>query len=120
MKPTILFYAPAPTPWGGQLRQLCAIQGFRLRVVETQDLDRTVEVLAQGLQTSQPHPAGAPLEEPVLVFCALSGKQFDRLLPALTRMGARSCLKAVLTAHNARWSFRDLYAELVKERLQLS
>ena len=54
------------------------------------------------------------------MFCALSGKQFDRLLPALTRMGARSCLKAVLTAHNARWSFRDLYAELVKERLQLS
>lgn len=119
MKPTILFYAPTPTPWGSQLRQLCAIQGFRLRTVETQDLDRTVDALAQGLQPSQPYPAGAPLEEPVLVFCALSGKQFDRLLPALTRMGARSCLKAVLTVHNAHWSFRELYGELVKERLQL-
>lgn len=119
MKPTLLYYAPSPTPWEKELRQLCAIQALRLRSVEGADLDRGVDALAQGLRPGEPPVAGPPLAEPVLVLCGLSDGQLDRLLAALRRMGAGGCLKAVLTQHNARWTFRTLYAELVKERLQM-
>lgn len=121
MKPAILFYpSPNAPDWAPRLRQLCAVQGLRLRMVEPSDLDRTIEALGQGLQAPEAPSAGTPIGEPVLVFCALSGGQLDRLLPALTKMGARGCLKAVLTVHNAGWTFRALYDELVKERLQFS
>lgn len=120
MKSAILYYTPSPTPWEKSLRQLCAVQALRLRTVETADLDRRVDALAQGLGPSAPSPSGVPLGEPVLVLCGLSSGQLDRLLAALKRMGAGGCLKAVLTDHNAQWTFRALYGELVKERLQLS
>ena len=120
MKPAVLFYDPLPVPWADRLRQTCAIQGLRLRPVGSQDLERTVEALALGLQPSGELTAGPALPEPMLVLCGLSEGQLDRLLAALGRMGARGCLKAALTVHNAQWTLRALYAELVKERLQLS
>lgn len=120
MKPTILFYDPTSVQWAGKLRQLCAIQGIRLRPMTTVDLGRTVSALAQGLQADDPAPAVEPIPEPVLVFCGLTSSQLDRLLISLGKAGARGCLKAVLTPHNAHWTFRALYDELVKERLQMS
>ncbi len=119
--PTILFYDPGSTPWAPKLRQLCAIQGLRLRPVETADLERTVSALSQGLRPAQTPPEGAPIGEPILVFCHLSGSQLDRMLQALRRLGVpRGCLKAVLTSSNAEWTLRALYDELCRERLQLS
>lgn len=120
MKPTLLYYAPSPVSWEKDLRQLCVLQAIRLRPVGLRDLERTVEALAQGLQPADHPEPGAALPEPVLVLCGLSDKQLERMLTALGRIGARGCLKAVLTAHNAHWTLRALYAELVKERLQLS
>lgn len=119
MKPTILFYDPSAASWSGKLRQLCAIQGVRLRPVSDADLSRTVSALANGLQAETAPPGGAPISEPVLVFCGVTSSQLDRLLISLGKAGARGCLKAVLTPHNAQWTFRALYEELVKERLQM-
>ena len=120
MTPTILCYTPTPAPWEKELRQLCALQAIRLRRVETPELECKVETLAQGLRPARLSDQGAPLGEPMLVLCGLSSGQLERLLAALARAGARSCLKAVLTPHNAQWTLRALYAELVRERLQLS
>lgn len=116
--PTILFYAPAPVPYAPKLRQLCAVQGIRLRVVEGCDLDRPLSALAQGLQPAKPLSAGEALPEPVLIFCSLSERQLDRALPSLRRIQA-FCLKAVLTPTNREWTLRELYGELCKERSQL-
>lgn len=116
--PTILFYSPAPMPYAPKLRQLCAVQGIRLRVVESSDLDRPLSVLEQGLRPSEPLRAGESLPEPLLIFCHFSDKQLDRALLSLRRLQA-FCLKAVLTPTNAGWTLRALYNELCKERSQL-
>ena len=52
-KQTLLLYDPHGAPWVPKLRQLCAIQGLRLRTVEDADLGRPVAALAEGLR-----PAG--------------------------------------------------------------
>lgn len=119
-KPTLLLYDPIGSPWAGKLKQLCAVQGLRLRPVENADLSRPVGVLAAGSAPAETAQA-VPLPEPVLVFCNLSGAQLDRLLASLRRLEVpRSVLKAVLTPHNALWTFSALYEELRKERLSMA
>jgi len=116
--PTILFYSPAPQPYGPKLFQLCALQGLKLRAVDPGDLGRPLSLLAQGVQPDEPPAAGEPLPEPVLVFCHCSEKQLDRALLALRKLKV-FCLKAVLTPTNAGWTLGELYAELCRERAQL-
>lgn len=116
--PTILFYSPSPQAYAPKLRQLCAVQGIRLRMVEDPGLGQSLAALAQGLQPAEPLPPGEPLPEPVLVLCHFSEKQLDRALLSLRRIQA-FCLKAVLTPTNAAWPLRELYRELCRERSQL-
>lgn len=116
-KPIILFYEPAPTPWGGKLRQFCALQGLRLRPVEAGELGRTVGSLAGGLGGDNPPAPSIP--EPMLVLCHLSDAQLNRLLATLRKESAGNCLKAVLTPTNADWSLSTLYRELCRERLSM-
>ena len=119
--PSVLLYDPVPSPWAPKLRQICAIQGLRLRAVETSDLERSVGDLAQGGRISAPAGENSPLPESLFVFCHLSSAGLDRLLQALRKAGVpRSCLKAVLTPTNSGWTLRALYEELVKERAQFS
>jgi len=119
-KPTILLYDPVGSPWAPKLKQLCAVQGLRLRPVENADLGRPVGVLAAGTAPVREVPAVSPISEPVLVLCGLTGAQLDRLLAGLRRLEVpRSVLKAVLTPHNALWTFAALYGELCKERLSM-
>lgn len=116
-KPVILFYEPTPTPWGGKLRQYCALQGLRLCPVETSETGRTVAALAGGATPAGEVASGGPIPEPLLVFCHLTESQFNRLLAALRKEGAGNCLKAVLTPTNAGWPLSSLYRELCRERL---
>ena len=116
--PTILFYTPTPQPYAPKLLSFCAVQGFKLRVLENSDLERTLRFLAQGMRAEGPLPEGEALPEPLLVFCHLSQGQLDRALKGL-RKHQIACLKAVLTPTNAAWSLRELYGELVKERAQM-
>lgn len=116
-KPALLLYDPIGSAWAPKLKQYCAIQGLRLRVVEASDLGRTVGALAQGLAPAGEAPAVAPVPEPMLIFCSLTNAQLDRLLTSLRRMALpRSVLKAVLTPTNAGWTFSALYRELCRER----
>ncbi|MDD5938133.1 MAG: DUF3783 domain-containing protein [Clostridiales bacterium] len=120
-KQTLLLYDPEGVPWAGKLRQVCTIQGFRFRAVDRSDLDRTVGALAEGLKRAGEPEKCADVPETVIVFCGVGSAQLDRLLQALRKMGVpRNCLKAVLTAQNAKWPFHVLYEELVKERTALS
>lgn len=116
-KPALLLYDPLGSAWVPKLKQYCAIQGLRLRVVEASDLGRAVGALAQGSAPAGEVSAPAPIPEPMLIFCSLSNAQLDRLLSALRRAEApRSLLKAVLTPTNAGWSLSSLYQELCRER----
>lgn len=115
--PTVLFYTPASAPWAPKLRQACAVQKLRLRLVTDGQLDCTLSALLTG--EVPPEEPVSPLPEPILVFCGLSNAQLDRLLPALRKLGAGPCLKAVLTPANASWPLRALYEELCKERAEI-
>ena len=122
-KQAVLFYDPSNSSWAPKLRQLCADHGYRLRPVEEKDLDRTVGALAQGLQPSPDYTPGPgmPVAEPMIILCFLSESQLDRTLKSLRKAGVPlSCLKAVLTADNALWTFRELYEEMSKERTAIS
>ena len=114
MTPTILFYDPIPSPWAHKLKPLCAIRGFRLHMVETSELDQPLLALLEGVAGE--HRPGNSLPEPVMVFCHLTAPQLDHLLPELGKLGARGCLKAMLTPTNKTWTLRQLYAELCRER----
>ena len=115
--PCVLLYDPLSSPWAGRVKQYCAIQSLRLRVVERGQLGQSVGALARGTAAggvSTPVPA---VPEPVLVFCGLHSAQLDHMLSALRRMEVpRTVMKAVLTPTNAAWSFAALYGELCRER----
>lgn len=114
--PTVLFYDPAFAPWASKLRQTCAVQKLRLRRVTDGQLDCSLTVLLSG--ETPPAETASPLPEPMLILCGLTNAQLDHLLPALRKLGAGPCLKAVLTPTNASWPLRALYEELCKEREQ--
>ena len=114
--PIVLFYAPGPTAWAPKLRQTCAVQKLRLQPVSNGQLNCTLSALLT--EKSPPEAPVSPLPEPMLVLCGLTGAQLDKLLPALRKLGAGGCLKAVLTPTNAGWSLQALYEELCKERAQ--
>ncbi len=115
-KSLLLFYEPSPNTFSPKLKQLCALQGLSLHLLSPGELDRTLDSLARPGIGELP---GLPLPEPLLVFCGLSDHQLDRALRELRRLEL-FCLKAVRTPHNGGWTLRELYRELVKERLQLS
>ena len=63
--------------------------------------------------------AGGPLEDKMIVLCGL-GNQLDELLPVLRQAGAGpGCLKAVLTAHNKKWTAPALLTQLRKEQAMM-
>ena len=114
-KPTILLYDPALSPWTAKLKTICAIRGFRFHMIDAPQLDQSLLALLEG-EASGEHRLGSPLPEPVMVFCHLTAPQLDHLLPELGKLGARGCLKAMLTPTNKNWTLRQLYAELCRER----
>lgn len=60
------------------------------------------------------------LSEEVLLLDGLSDEKLDRLLRLMRERGVPVSLKAVITKHNAEWTFAALYEELRKERKELS
>ena len=114
-KPTILLYAPIPLPWAPKLKTICARREFRFLPVTDAGLDQSLLALVED-GTAGEHRPGPPLPEPVMVFCHLTAPQLDHLLPELGKLGARGCLKAMLTPTNKNWTLRQLYAELCRER----
>ena len=115
--PCILLYDPVSSPWVGRVKQSCAIQSIRLRVVDRSQLAQSVGALARGTAAEHVSTPVPLVPEPVLVFCGLHGPQLDHMLSALRRMEVpRSVMKAVLTPTNAGWTFAALYAELCRER----
>lgn len=104
--PAVLAVASAVTP-----------MGIEAVPVGRREYDRPLEALAglaPGGEASDSVPG--PLGGRMIVLCGLED-QLDTVLPALAKAGAGpECLKAVLTAHNHRWSARKLFMELDRER----
>lgn len=116
MTPKVLFYDP--TGAASAAKWVLARARIRICPVTAAQAGLTVGALADG-QTAPADavsPAALP-QDPVLIFCGLTEAQLDAALAGLRRAGLpRSVYKAVLTAHNASWTFADLCAELARER----
>ena len=102
---------------------IAAVEPLGLEVVRAprEDYGRKLEELA-GLTPRKakgtPY-AGGPLGDKMIVLCGL-GNQLDELLPVLRQAGAGSgCLKAVLTAHNKKWTAPALLTQLRKEQAMM-
>lgn len=95
--------------------------GLEVVRVPREDYGRKLEELA-GLTPRKakgtPY-AGGPLGDKMIVLCGL-GNQLDELLPVLRQAGAGpGCLKAVLTAHNKKWTAPALLTQLRKEQAMM-
>lgn len=97
-----------------------APMGIEAVPVGRREYDRPLEALAGPAAGGEGAScASDPLGGRMIVLCGLED-QLDTVLPALAKAGAGpECLKAVLTAHNRRWSGRKLFAELDRERRAL-
>ena len=103
--------------------RIAAVEPLGLEVVRVprEDYGRKLEELA-GLTPRKakgtPY-AGGPLGDKMIVLCGL-GNQLDELLPVLRQAGAGpGCLKAVLTAHNKKWTAPALLTQLRKEQAMM-
>lgn len=141
----ILFYIPplkentaepAPASGNGQTLTGSAVQKYetvnriatdlsiscrRVLLYETEQQTGYLAGL-EGFQEKKLSVLSMPpvLPEEMLVICGLSEEKLDLFLQTLRSSGAGVSLKAVLTPHNAKWSFSDLYNELRQERKALS
>ncbi len=106
-----------------RLRQLLAERGLPARRVAAEECGLAVGYLA-GCSGYTAAPIAEPTgEETPLACMVMSGlreKQLDDLLAAMREARIEVPLKAVLTAHNAGWSFAALLHELRREREKFS
>lgn len=117
-KPVLLLYDPTSSPWQEDLKRLCVTRKVRLRPVSPAETGHALRALSAG-KPDKPESAML-IPEPLLVLCDLPPKKLDRLLGDLRTCGVPvSCLKAVLTPTNERWSLATLYRELCRERLAM-
>lgn len=123
---TVLYYAPDQPEAGSHtalLKSVLVRMGIRIRNVRPEQALETVGYLA-GL------PGFSPAEEtgeeiPVipsemLVFRNFSSGRLDQLLMNLRKAGVPKVdLKAVVTEHNSKWTFYQLYEELKEEHRRM-
>lgn len=97
------------------LKTVCARLDIRLRRVTEQECTQPIgSFFRLAPKAESPEPAAFPGR--MLVLARLTPRQLDALLAALKTARAPTCLKAVLTEQNARWTGPALYAELVREQ----
>ena len=91
-----------------------------LRIISDEETGETVGYLA-GLPGFTPsNRAPQPAAGECLIMSGLTRQRMDELLQSLRACEVRIPLKAVVTAHNQRWTFGDLMEELEKERQAVS
>ena len=90
--------------------------GIKVLVVPRKDYMVSMENLLAGEHGDYD---GGSLGGRMIVLCDVA--PLDEALDALRSAGiGPDCLKAVLTEHNRKWTARQLYAELLRERKEVT
>ena len=111
----LLYGLGEETSEGGALRALLRAMGIEAREITVPELSQTVGALAGlGGKTAKPFEGDAP-DGAMLVFCGFSQGQLNGLLEAMRAAKVQVAYKAVLTAHNQKWSAAALLEELKQE-----
>lgn len=108
-----------------KIKFLCIKAGVQIRIVEENQYDMPLGLLAFGKKEDQAKylrkEAGKTFTDPMLVFAGFSGNQIDTFLDGMRREKIPPIsLKAMLTEHNAVWDSVTLHDEIEKEHRQLT
>ena len=104
------------------LTRTFAPRKIAVRCVPLSDCAQTIGALAGAADCPRTEEvyAGAPLGEPMLVFCGFYGDRMEQALGAMRRTGLRIPYKAMLTASNRGWRPAELLSELQKEHAAMT
>lgn len=127
MKEMVLYYNPSPAPHVAKLKSVLVRMGVRIKNIGADQIMEQVGFLA-GIEGFEKHAAESGENEPlpviseeVLVMKNFSSRRIDELLFNLRKAGVPKLgLKAVLTEHNCKWTFFQLYKELKEEHESMS
>lgn len=115
--PTILTYGIAEDlEKFSKIHALCK----ELKVILPEDTSQQLGYLFgfNGFSRNDDAPQEIPLLE-CMVFSGFNSKEFDKILNQLKANNIKTDLKAVVTAHNQKWTFEKLITELLKEKSSL-
>lgn len=103
---------------GRKIRFLLVRMGMRIRVVEKEDYDKPLGVLA-GMKDVTLEDENAPVEDfddEMMVLYRFTDKRLDAFLQGMRKEGIeRVDLKAILTPTNCRWNSWQLFQEIQEE-----
>lgn len=104
------------------LNRTFAPRRMTVRTVPAEDYAQTVGALAGAVDSvrTDERYTGAPLAEPMLVFCGFYGDRMNQALGAMRRAGLRIPYKAMLTAANRGWTPLSLFDELKREHAAMT
>ena len=93
-----------------------------VKPVPLEDYAQTVGALAGAADCPRTEEtySGAPLGEPMLVFCGFYGDRMNQALNAMRRAGLCVPYKAMLTAANRGWKPAELLDELRREHAAMT
>lgn len=98
------------------IKSIALQHGFRIRVVQPEETGASVGALAELPGAAQAGKGSAvPFEDEMLVLCNVPRDAFHSFLAQLRARNAPVTLKAVVTEHNASWSFARLHENLVED-----
>ena len=104
------------------LNRTFAPRKMAVRAIPREDYAQTVGALAGAADCvlTNERYTGAPLSEPMLVFCGFYGDRMNQALGAMHRTGLRIPCKAMLTAANRSWTPPALLDELRREHAAMT
>ncbi len=104
------------------LTRTFAPRKMAVKAVPTKDYAQTVGALAGAADCPRTEEvySGAPLGEPMLVFCGFYGDRMEQALGAMHCTGLRIPYKAMLTASNRGWRPAELFGKLQKEHAAMT
>lgn len=119
--PTILIYGIAENSEKFiKIHELCKSSNFTLKSISSEDTSQQLGYLFgfNGFSRNDAVPHEIPLLE-CMVFSGFNSKEFDKILTQLKTQNIKTDLKAVVTAHNQKWTFEKLISELSKEKASI-
>lgn len=119
--PTVLTYGIAEDSEKFlKINALCKKLNVLLKVVSSEETSQQLGYLFgfNGFSRNDDAPQEIPSLE-CMVFSGFNSKEFDKILSQLKAQNIKTDLKAVVTAHNQKWTFEKLITELLKEKASL-
>ena len=103
-----------------EISALCKRLNVLLNVVSSEETSQQLGYLFRfnGFSRNDDAPQEIPSLE-CMVFSGFNSKEFDKILSQLKAQNIKTDLKAVVTAHNQKWTFEKLITELLKEKASL-